>query len=163
LNSVPRLRYTLAVTTRHIQLSSPARAAIIAHLRAAYPHEGCGVLIGPADATLPRIERAFGLSNRMAPSTDDRFEIDPLSYATVEAQLRGSAQRIVGFFHGHPDGQALPSRIDLEMAQGLFAFAREYYVYAIAAVTADGAPEVTFWRLMQDQSAFERLDIQNFR
>ena len=149
------MRYTAAMETAQVQLSSEARAALTAHLVAAYPHEGCGALIGTL-GDRARIERAVGLPNRQAPSTDDRFEIDPLSYGALEAQLRGTPQRIIGFFHSHPDGVALPSSIDLEMAQGLFDVAREYFVYAIQVIGADGPGELTFWRLREDRGAFEK-------
>ena len=146
--------------TTLVQLAAPARESLIAHLLAAYPHEGCGALVGVVDSGTARIERAAGLPNRLAPSTDDRFEIDPWSYAALEKELRGSQWRVIGFFHSHPDGVALPSAVDLEMAQGLFDVAREYFIYAIQPIAAHTAGELTFWQLRQDRGAFENLTLE---
>ena len=140
-----------------ILMAPAAGLELTAHLVAAYPHEGCGVLIGSLNGGIARIDRAAGLPNRRAPSTDDRFEIDPLSYGRIEAELSGTPQRIIGFFHSHPDGVARPSSIDLEMAQGLFEVAREYFVYAIQVIETQGPGELTFWRLREDRGAFEKM------
>lgn len=143
-----------------VSLSQPARDAIERQLCAAYPHEGCGALIGAVNnAGDVIVDRACGLANRLAPSTDDRFEIDPLEYARLESDVtRAQSGKVIGFFHSHPDGKAVPSSIDLEMAQGLFAVAREYYIYAIGVIAQGRLVALTFWRLNANLSDFEALD-----
>jgi proteasome lid subunit RPN8/RPN11 len=145
-----------------VSLSPAAREAMARHLCAAYPHEGCGALVGHVDNSGDaHVERAIGLANRRAPSTDDRFEIDPLEYARIEAELtRARSGRVIGFFHSHPDGRAEPSIIDLEMAQGLFEVAQEYYVYAIQVIASGQPGELTLWRLNASQSGFESVPVE---
>jgi proteasome lid subunit RPN8/RPN11 len=135
------------------------RTAIAQHLVACYPREGCGVLVGArANATRIVIHEAAGLPNR-SEQAGDRFEIDPLAYLKLEQRLThdGGKYSVVGFFHSHPDGPAQPSHIDLEMARGLFAVTRYFYVYAIQSIAGGNARELTCWRLNPLLSAFDGI------
>jgi proteasome lid subunit RPN8/RPN11 len=124
---------------------------------AAYPAETCGVLIGPSGAAGVRILDAIGLPNLWKSAAKDRYEIDPRAYAAVEKKLAGKRQRVVGFFHSHPDGLSEPSAADLEAARGLYEVTRTSYVYAILRVSDGRAGALTFWRLADDQSKFVRV------
>ena len=99
------------------------------------------------------------MPNRAPESSRDRYELDPLAYMKIEARLqRGCA--VVGFFHSHPDGPPQPSHIDLEMARGLFEVAREFYIYAIQSVSANGPGELACWRLNPMLSGFDWVAIE---
>jgi proteasome lid subunit RPN8/RPN11 len=84
--------------------------------QAAYPKECCGLLIGfRAGADQIRVN-AVAPSPNLAPSPRDRFEVDPaLRFATM-CRLRGTTESIIGHYHSHPDGPALPSVHDVAMA-----------------------------------------------
>ena len=132
-----------------IQISRQIREQILSALRAAYPEEGCGALIGrEAEETVLAITAAEALPNAEPVRGEDRFIIEPHAYAELEQRLagQGDGSRIVGFFHSHPDGIARPSSVDLEAAAGLYEVTRTYYVYAIAALATNSA-EMTFWML----------------
>lgn len=146
---------------KSVQIDLRVREAIAGQLVSAYPHEGCGALIGIVESGgFVRITDAVGMKNVEPTRGEDRFQLDPLAYRDLEAKLskRSDGVRVMGFFHSHPDGIARPSLIDQEMAQGLFEFSRTFYVYAIQVVTKDGVGELTFWRLSASQTGFEQLD-----
>lgn len=135
---------------QRIQFPASVRGEIARHLRAQYPREGCGVLLGHGG----RISDAVPVANIAPPGNNDRFEFDPLDYSEGERRANAAGLRIVGFFHSHPDSPPVPSRVDLEAAQGLFEFARERYLYAIQTVTASGAGELRIWRLSEKNDGF---------
>src|SRR3546814_383617 len=46
----------------------------------------------------------------------DRFELDPAVHLRVQRELRGTAERVIGHYHSHPNGLAEPSAVDLAAA-----------------------------------------------
>ena len=105
------------------------------------------------------ITGAIGTRNAESVRAGDRFVIHPFDLRAVEQDLRAAndGSRTVGYFHSHPDAPARPSATDLEMAKGLFEVAREFFVYAIARVSAESVHEMTLWRLAGDSSQFIEL------
>lgn len=56
-------------------------------------------------------------SRNLAPHDQpERFEIDPALLLRLQKQLRGGAQSMIGVYHSHPNGAALPSATDLAQA-----------------------------------------------
>ena len=108
--------------------------------KAAYPGECCGILLGKTAKNSGKSEIEV-LETREAPNLvqgeqkSTRFEADPLFLYLVEREIEGSGLEIVGFYHSHPDCEAIPSREDAEkMVPGL--------IYAILSVTADGVVDI---------------------
>lgn len=94
-------------------LVEPAHLKAIADAaEAAYPNECCGLLVGTGrrPVRVTRIVPAANLAGR------NRFELDPRVRLAAERSLRGTAERVVGHYHSHPDGSALPSPTDLAEA-----------------------------------------------
>jgi proteasome lid subunit RPN8/RPN11 len=146
-----------------IHLLPGVREAIAGQLVSAYPHEGCGALVGVGESGgAVRVLEAVGMKNVEPTRGEDRYQLDPLTYRDLEEKLgkRSDGACVAGFFHSHPDGIAQPSLIDLEMAQGLFEFTRTLHVYAIQVITQNGAGELTFWRLAQTRTGFEQLSVE---
>jgi len=92
------------------QLASIADAA-----EAAYPGECCGLLVGHGARTI-HVTRLAPAPNLLRSETGDRFELDPRIRFETERAVRGTAERIVGHWHSHPNGSATPSATDLEQA-----------------------------------------------
>lgn len=92
------------------QLASIADAA-----EAAYPGECCGLLVGSGNRHL-RVTRLVPAANLLRDEAHDRFELDPRIRFETERAVRGTTDRIVGHWHSHPDGAAIPSPTDLEQA-----------------------------------------------
>jgi len=83
--------------------------------REGYPYEICGVMIGTFDGEVAQVSRVAALPNSAAePERRRRFTIDPLLIVRLDRELRGTAERLVGFYHSHPDHPAAPSATDME-------------------------------------------------
>ncbi|MFQ5535628.1 MAG: Mov34/MPN/PAD-1 family protein [Sphingomonadales bacterium] len=85
----------------------------------AYPCECCGLLVGRKLVDRARgwhIERVVASENLAAAERADRFEVDPRVQIRLQRELRGSGLSVIGVYHSHPDGQALPSAHDLAQA-----------------------------------------------
>jgi proteasome lid subunit RPN8/RPN11 len=89
-------------------------ARLITHAEATPVVEICGLLIGSGELDVVVDDIVF--ASNMAYQPDRRFEIDPQLQFDWLRQLRGSARRLVGHFHSHPTGPAIPSDNDLAMA-----------------------------------------------
>lgn len=119
-----------------------------------YPHEVCGFLVGRRGPD-GRIEvlAAWPAENVREEDRARRYLIDPADYLAAERAAEGEDRALVGFYHSHPDAPARPSEHDREHAWPTVA-------YLIVAV-ADGEPgEATAWRLADDRSRFEPLEIE---
>ena len=84
---------------------------IIEHCRRELPNEACGILGGRAGG----VQSVHPVNNaRPSPS---RFAMDATAQfrAMDEIDLAGGA--LVGIYHSHPGGPAVPSSVDLEEAR----------------------------------------------
>lgn len=78
----------------------------------AQPDEACGLLIGHMTGTTAAVARAV-VSRNVAPAPrHKRFEIDPALQLKYQRELRGTDTAIIGHFHSHPNGLAVPSDAD---------------------------------------------------
>lgn len=75
------------------------------------PNEACGLLFG----TATRIDAANVVAN-VAADPRRHFEIDPAAlFAALRAE-RSGGPKLVGYWHSHPNGSAIPSATDAAMA-----------------------------------------------
>ncbi|WP_374414837.1 M67 family metallopeptidase [Novosphingobium colocasiae] len=111
-----------------------ARAVVsLLHEEAALaaPLECCGLLLGPAR---DHVTRALPTAN-VAADPRRRFEIDPRPLLDAHRAERAGGERIVGYYHSHPAGAAVPSATDGENSTG------DLRIWAII-----GEGQVAFWR-----------------
>ena len=92
-------------------LTAGELAAIRQHARAAYPEECCGLLLGETAAGRDEVTSVVPLENRYAEPRRG-FELGSDAVACALAQQRRGGRTVVGVYHSHPDGAALPSRRD---------------------------------------------------
>ena len=85
---------------------------MLAHVRAGYPFEACGALLGRGGD----IRRVAPLENRETEKPRVRYAIDPRDLVTLDREARGEDLEIVGYFHSHPDHPARPSETDRQRA-----------------------------------------------
>ena len=98
-----------------IRVSPEAWAAIVPHLEAAYPKEGCGILLGTEDAEGNRLAQlALPCRNAYEGEQADRFELDPRDQIEAERRARQLGLSVVAIFHSHPDCDAYFSATDLK-------------------------------------------------
>jgi proteasome lid subunit RPN8/RPN11 len=124
-----------------MRIAAPALEALRRHVEAAFPEEGCGVLLGRSQGTALRAEQAVACANAHPDRRGDRYQIDPRDLARLQRQARDRGQEIVGFYHSHPGGAAHPSATDLDQAHWLGC------VYLIAEVRGGQAGAARAWFL----------------
>lgn len=122
---------------------------------AAYPYEGCGVLIGNPAPGAVSVSEVFEGRNLVQDRRHDRYELDPKDIIQAEQRAREAGQEVVGFYHTHPDHPARPSQFDTERAWS-------GYHYVVIAVEAGQLAEATAWQLAEEkeQSHFEEVPIK---
>lgn len=95
--------------------------AIRAHGEETYPHECCGVLLGPAaregaqDAGNEVVE-VLRAGNTRTDSAHNRYNIAPVELVRIQRMGREKGLDIVGFYHSHPDHPAQWSKTDFAEA-----------------------------------------------
>lgn len=100
------------MTGREIRIAPGVSRAILAHARGEAPRECCGFLLGTGDD----VRYAVALINRARGPT--RYRVDPRDHLAVRRVLRMVAPplEIVGVYHSHPRGPAVPSATDVAEA-----------------------------------------------
>jgi len=109
---------------------------------AAYPNEGCGILLGQpgrgqAEADVTEVRAGTNLREDRA---RDRYILDPRDILRAEKDARAADLEVIGFWHTHPDHPARPSQYDAEHAW-------PDYVYVIMAVHEGKQVDATAWVL----------------
>ena len=138
------------VCLTHEQLQAIERAA-----EAAYPEEACGLLVGRSAPGAEYCVSAVEASANVAePPRTRRFEVDPKLRLRLERELRESPDSVIGVYHSHPDGSAVPSETDRSM---IFEPAM---VWLITAVADGRAGATTGWRPTEDGSAFLPIGLE---
>jgi proteasome lid subunit RPN8/RPN11 len=89
------------------RISRALLARFRAEAQAAAPHEVCGLLIGGEGA----IVDAVALPNAAADPAR-AFLLDPAAHLAAARRLRLAGRRIIGCYHSHPAGTAIPSAAD---------------------------------------------------
>jgi cysteine synthase B len=129
----------------HIRLPEAALVAIRRHAARIYPDECCGALLGPSAG---HVIEAYALDNTFPDAQRRRFLVGPDEYRRAEARATETGQKLLGFYHSHPDHPAEPSQFDLDHAWPNLS-------YLIISVQK-GQPKVArSWRLKSDRSGFE--------
>jgi proteasome lid subunit RPN8/RPN11 len=101
--------------------------------------EICGLLLGQ-----PGHIEALRPARNVAADRRRRFEIEPARLLAVHREARGLGHRVIGHYHSHPDGSALPSARDA---------ARAVQDGQLWLIVAGGS--VTAWRAVADAEAAE--------
>jgi proteasome lid subunit RPN8/RPN11 len=117
-----------------IAITPEAHAAMVAHAHADVPREACGVLLGRDGVVV----EAVPVTNRAADPLHT-FRLDEREYvaALYKGERRGLV--LIGFYHSHPQGLAIPSQTDI---------AQSHYPDALHVIVGlVGEPLLTVWRL----------------
>lgn len=108
--------------------------------REAFPAECCGLLLGrEAGGGTVRVGRLEPCANR-APEPSRRFTIAPEALLEAYRRARRRGERVVGTYHSHPHGAAVPSATDRQSAWPGAS-------YLIVGLGEPGAPDRRSWRL----------------
>lgn len=133
-----------------IRLPATLRLQIVAHCIAELPLEGCGLLLGERAGTLARIAEAWPASNARA--STERYEIDPETVLAADRAARAAGSVLLGAWHSHPGGPAVPSARDRDEAWPDWC----YLILDLADATA---PVLRAWRLLGSEFVEDTLEI----
>jgi proteasome lid subunit RPN8/RPN11 len=140
----------------NMRIAPGVLAEIRRHLAAAYPTEGCGLLLGtrtPNGDVVVR--RQQPVPNRRAEDggARTRYLIGPEDFLTAERDARQASLLVVGAYHSHPDVPARPSAYDTEQAW-------PWCCYLIVSVARGDVREERVWELRDDRSGFVERDLE---
>lgn len=117
-----------------LEISRQFAGAILAHSRAEYPDEACGVILGPigSDAAL-RIKPMVNAAH-----SPTFYEFDPKDLLALYREVDDFDEEIVVIYHSHTETEAYPSRTDIAYAGEPGAH------YVLVSTRAEIAPETEF-------------------
>lgn len=129
---------------------------IEAHGVAAYPYEGCGLLLGTAVPHQNTVAAIRPTQNVWPVEAEKRvrFRIDEQEWVQAELEAMRQGLDIVGVFHSHPDSPPVASPRDLAWA----AFAG--YSYLITEIKDWVAGSGRSWQLLPDRSGFVEEEVK---
>jgi proteasome lid subunit RPN8/RPN11 len=129
------------VSVRGVDLAEAALVTIRRLAAEAYPHEGCGVLIGSYEqhGRVRVVEATLG-RNLWTERLRDRYDLDPADIQAADRSARARGLDVVGFWHSHPDHPAQPSQFDSDRAWA-------EYVYLIVHSEPGGTGELNAFSL----------------
>ncbi len=128
-------------------LPETVRAAIVAHARAGYPNEACGIVIGTAAAADGGLALRFAPTSNAAPSPY-RYEIDSTDLLRLTLEADDADEAFWAVVHSHVRSPARPSPTDIGLA---FYPDALYILVSLAESEADpvtGQPGVRAWRIV---------------
>ena len=119
----------------------------MAHARAGYPNEACGLIIGDAPAASGGTALRFEATANKAASPY-RYEIDPSDLYRISVAADDADEVIWGIVHSHTHTPAVPSPTDIGLA---FYPDALYLLVSLSDDEADpatGARSVRAWRIL---------------
>lgn len=90
-----------------IEVPHEVIAAMAVHARNEAPNEACGLVAGSSGQV-----RFFYPLDNVAPSVD-RYVVDPVGHVSALRHAERSGWELIGVFHSHPSGSAIPSATDI--------------------------------------------------
>ena len=119
---------------------------VIAHLAAAVPEEGCGLL---AIDDAGEVRHAYCLDN--LDRSPVRFTVDPDGHFAALRHAESNGWKVGGAFHSHPRSAAVPSRTDIARALD------PEWVHLIVGLGGQ-TPQVRAWRIRDGEVTEEPLE-----
>ena len=132
------------------ELPVAIRDALIAHARAAYPNEACGLIVGDAPAAAGGQALRFEATRNKAASPY-RYEIDPDDLYRLTVETDDADEVFWGIVHSHTHSPAVPSPTDIGLS---FYPDALYLLVSLAEDQADPAtaePGVRAWRIVDGE------------
>lgn len=125
-----------------------------AYLQAHYPDEGAGLLLGrQANGRDVEVDDFIPVTNVFKENErHHRYKIDPMEMLRAENLADALDTSVLGVIHSHPDHPAVPSDYDRE-------YALPWFHYLITSVQAGKAAGTQAWRLRNDRSGFDEMEL----
>lgn len=135
-------------------LPASLRQEIVGHVERAWPQEGCGLLLGVQGGAGEWQVSALLPSSNLAADPRTGFEIDPPLLMKAQREARHGGPSVIGHYHSHPNGSAIPSARDAE--------ARGYYpnhLWLIAGVVEGVMENLTAWHPNPSEPHFTAITL----
>jgi proteasome lid subunit RPN8/RPN11 len=97
-----------------IRISASDADEMIAHAKAHFPQEACGLLSGIVEGSVKKVARVYRMTN--ADASGSHFTIEPKEQLTAIKDMRARGIVPLGNFHSHPETPARPSDEDIRLA-----------------------------------------------
>lgn len=133
-----------------VALSTSIRAAIVAHARAEYPNEACGLIVGDRAAADGGVALRFEATRNKA-SSPYRYEIHPEDLLRLTIATDDADEVFWGIVHSHTHTPAVPSPTDVGLA---FYPDALYLLVSLSDDEADpisGDPSLRAWRILEGE------------
>jgi proteasome lid subunit RPN8/RPN11 len=130
-----------------VELPATMRTALVAHARAEYPNEACGLIVGDAPAAVGGAASRYEPTRNKAASPY-RYEIDPDDLYRLTGATDDAGEVFWGIVHSHTHTPAVPSPTDIGLA---FYPEALYLLVSLSEDEADpitGDPSVRAWRIV---------------
>lgn len=95
-----------------VRISRTLLHNIVADVRQDPNHERCGLLLGVQEQEIT----SFQSVPNVHPETGRHFELDPIYLIDAMKKTRLGADAVIGHYHSHPNGRAIPSQEDADQA-----------------------------------------------
>jgi len=134
-----------------LKLKQEHLEAIKAHAEADYPHECGGLLLGHLTSNNAKtVVETLPMENTADVETrHDRVLIDPRALMLADKKAREKGLDVIGYYHSHPDDEAVPSQFDLDHALPVWS-------YIIVSVRKRKAVDWNSWEMENDRSKFNK-------
>jgi len=120
--------------------------AILEHSRLTYPNEACGLLAGDAEG----LRMVYCLTN--ADDSPIRYTVEPTEHFGALQHAERHGWELVGAFHSHVRGPAVPSPVDVAEA------AEPEWLWLVAG-PVDGDTEVRAYRIADGEATERELKL----
>ena len=126
---------------------------IVAHCRAQYPKEACGILAGAQPEGDRVVVQSYPMRN--VEESPIGYSMDPKEQLRIDKQMRQRQQRMLGIYHSHTATDAFPSSVDVSLAIS------PDLSYVLVSLKHQETPDLKVYRIdgatvTQEEWVFER-------
>ena len=134
-----------------MRIARPLVEKMLAHVRAGYPLEACGVFLG-FSARRAVVREVVPVENREREQPRVRYEIAAEDLLRISREARAQGLDILGYFHSHPDHPARPSETDRQRAADSLS---DGVIHVVVGVEKGERATPTAWIFRDAAQAFE--------
>ena len=131
-----------------MRIPTPIYEAMVAHSQFELPNEACGLLAADASGEL---RMSYCLTN--ADSSSVSYTIEPIEQFRAMQHAERNGWEVVGVFHSHPHGPAVPSGVDRRLALD------PDWVYVVVGPADARSPDVRAYRIREGVATEELVSV----
>lgn len=134
-----------------IRLSSENFQKIVAHAKAGFPNEACGLLGGTEADGVRDVKEVYLLTN--VDASNEHFSMDPREQLAAIKDMRSKGLRPLGNWHSHPETPSRPSEEDVRLAYD------PQSSYLILSLESQQVPNLNAFRIQNGSYEWEILEL----